>query len=50
MTYDTPDCNLPDGATSGFSRALHYEVTRAMECPGYPVENFIWQKDYENVA
>lgn len=50
FVYNTPDGKLPKGATNGFSLALHYEVTGAMEYPGYPVENFIWQKEYEEVA
>ena len=49
FVYNSPDGELPKGATYGFPLALHYEVTEAMGYPGYPLTYFIWQKEFEEL-
>ena len=50
FVYDSPQGQLPEDAVYyGFLTALHDEVRDVIGYPGYPLADFIWQKEFEEL-
>ena len=50
FVYDSPEGQLPEEAIYyGFRTILHDEVRDVIGYPGYPLADFIWQKEFEEL-
>lgn len=50
FVYDSPEGLLPENAVYyGFRTVLHDEVRDVIGYPGYPLADFIWQKEFEEL-